>query len=279
MPFTKKQGIDFNLQGNRVILTESFMASNSSKFKKITGSRFASVIGKSEYNSPFKAWCIMVGIFADTMDPTLAKVGNTIEPKIHEYVCKKTGINFKQYNPFEIKWDVFKGDDVFGGIPDGEPIDTNGNLLYPSQPMLEIKTTSTDAFLYKFINNSLTMQKDLLGNPIIKKVGEKRAKWFDAEGDIKISDEYKYQLGLYCYLRRITKGLFAICFLESSDYSKPEECNVNEREIKLVEFEINTDDFEEIINYAREWHKKYILTGQSPELTTKDLEWINNELK
>ncbi|MGL4950636.1 MAG: MPN551 family DNA-binding protein [Mycoplasma sp.] len=277
MPFTKTKDIDFKIVNNRIILSPEFLEQNKSKFKKITGSRFASVINKSSYNSPVKAWAMMVGIYTEPMDQTLAKVGNTIEPKIHKYVCEKLGINFKQYNPFEIKWDAFPENKIFGGIPDGEPVDSNGKLLYPSQPMLEIKTTSIDAFVYKFNKNLCTLQKDVLGAPIVKAKGEKKAKWFNANGDIVISNEYKYQLGLYCYLRNIELGLFAICFLETEDYTNPENCDVFKREIKLVDYKIDLKEFSTIIEYAENWYHKYIEKGISPEMSEKDMEWFNNE--
>jgi hypothetical protein len=41
-------------------------------------------------------------------------------------------------------------------------------------PMLEIKTTSIDSFIYKNINNELKMQKDVNGLPLIK---EKQGKY------------------------------------------------------------------------------------------------------
>ncbi|MGL4951442.1 MAG: MPN551 family DNA-binding protein [Mycoplasma sp.] len=279
MPFTKIKDIDFKVDGNRIKLSKEFIENNKSKFKKITGSRFASILGKSEYNSPVKVWSMMVGIYNEPMDPTLAKVGNTIEPKVHKFVCDELNMNFKQYNPFEIKWDAFKENPIFGGIPDGEPIDANGNFLYPNAPMLEIKTTSIDSFVYKFNKNTLTMQKDVLGNPIVKSIGQKKAKWFDDDGEIIISNEYKYQLGLYCYLRNVKKGIFAVCFLETTDYVNPENCNVNERDVRLVNFELDTEEFNQAISYSEKWYKKYIENGISPEFSAKDWEWFNNEFK
>jgi hypothetical protein len=45
---------------------------------------------------------MMTNLFTDTMDPTLAIVGNTIEPKIRDYVTKQLNIQYKVYNPREI---------------------------------------------------------------------------------------------------------------------------------------------------------------------------------
>jgi hypothetical protein len=41
----------------------------------------------------------MVNLYKDVMDPTLAKAGNVIEPKVRDYVTKKIGIEFKVHEP------------------------------------------------------------------------------------------------------------------------------------------------------------------------------------
>ncbi|MCQ2748268.1 MAG: hypothetical protein MJ223_03465 [Mycoplasmoidaceae bacterium] len=45
----------------------------------------------------------MVGIYEEPMDPTLAKVGQFVEPKVREYVSEKYQINFKDYVPSQVK--------------------------------------------------------------------------------------------------------------------------------------------------------------------------------
>ncbi len=82
----------------------------------------------------------MVGIYTEPMDPTLARLGMLIEPKIRDYVSQKLNINFKDYVPSEVKWDVFKStNEIFGGIPDGEPTNDSGTVDYSTGlPMLEM---------------------------------------------------------------------------------------------------------------------------------------------
>jgi hypothetical protein len=65
---------------------------------------------------------------------------------------------------------MFKENKIFGGIPDGEPVDSNNKLAYKdNKPMLEIKTTSKDSLVYKFNkNNAMEMVKDENGLPKIK---------------------------------------------------------------------------------------------------------------
>lgn len=278
MPFTKKNNIDFKVENNQIKLSPEYLQKNKEKFKKITGSRFASVLGKNTYMSPAKVWATMVGIYTEPFEEMFTKAGNVIEPKIHKIVCDKLNINFKQYNPFTIGWDVFKEDPIFGGIPDGEPVDQNGNFLYPNLPMLEIKTTSIDSFQFKKINNQMVLQKDKNNNAIIKQIGANKEKWFDSNHNIQIPINYQFQLGLYCYLRNIEKGLFAICFLQSDDYAVPSNFNVNERELHLIDYKINLSEFKKFINYGKEWYEQYIINGISPKLSDADIEWLKNEL-
>lgn len=278
MPFIKKNNIDFKLENNKIVLSDNFLKENLSKFKKITGTRLSSILNHSSYNSPVKMWAQMVNIYTEPMDPMYSEAGNIIEPKIHKWVCSKTGINFKQHNPFECKWDVFKENKIFGGIPDGEPVDDNGNFLYPEKPILEIKTTSIDSFKFKKENGLFTLLKDANNHPIVKVKGEKKQKWFDANSNIIIPDEYKYQLGLYCFLRNTESGIFAIAFLETIDYINPSSTKIEEREIYLVDFSIDLKLFAKEIEKAEKWYNDHILKGISPELSKEDLEWFNTQI-
>lgn len=278
MPFLKTFNKDFYIKDNRIILNKEYLLKNSSKFKKITGSRFASILDQSSYTSPVKTWAMMVNIYSEPMDEMYAKAGNIIEPKICKFVCEKTNIKYIQYDPKKIGFDIFKDNKIFGGIPDGEPVDQNGNLLYPSLPMLEIKTTSIDSFVFKKENNLMVLQKDSSGKPIVKKENEKKQKWFNSNNQIIIPNEYMFQLGLYCYLRNIQNAIFAVCFLETNDYINPQDCDVNSRDVRIVDFNVNLDEFKQYINYATNWYNDYIVNGISPELSKDDIRWLNSEL-
>jgi hypothetical protein len=116
----------------------------------------------------------MVNIFKDDMDPTLSKVGNVIEPKLKHYAESKLGNEFLTHDPFKIKFDAFRENKIFGGIPDGEPL-LNGEIDYSSKlPMLEIKTSSIDGFTYTTEKGIMRMKKDGNGFPIIKQLNKKK---------------------------------------------------------------------------------------------------------
>jgi hypothetical protein len=119
-----------------------------------------------------------------------------------------------------------------------------------NKPMLEIKTSSIDSFVYKKERNELKMQKDATGLPLIKTKDTKKASWFNSEQRICIPTEYCLQLALYLYLRNITHGVFAIGFLEAEDYLHPELFQTTNREIRIVDFNIKREQVTPLIEYA-----------------------------
>ncbi|AAB95939.1 MPN551 family DNA-binding protein [Mycoplasmoides pneumoniae] len=275
MGFTKQYKIDFDIIDNQIVLSNNYFQKHKGSFRKITGTRFGKVIGISEYETSLKTWANMVKIYEDEFDETLSRAGQVIEPKIRDYVIAKTGFNFHSYDPKEVKWDLFPENPVFGGIPDGEPVDVYGKLAYDTNaPMLEIKTTSCDSLVYKKINGNLKIVFDENGMPIVKKINGKKDSWFDSNGKIVISPAYYCQIGLYLYLRNITKGMFAIAFLEPQDYVHPEWFEAKQRDIRLVPVQIDRKAFEVLTNKAQLWYNSFIRTGKSPQLTSQDWEWL-----
>jgi len=277
MPFIKTKNKDFFIQDGRIVLSKEYMKENAWRFKKLTGSRFSGIFGDSKFSGPLKTWCQMVGIYTEPMDELIANVGNTLEPKIRDFVSKLYGIQFQSYIPSECKWDVFKDvHPILGGIPDGEAKDENGNVIHDkNHPILEIKTMSSDKFDYKKVDGVFVLQKDN-GMPKVKEGGEGKNKLnhLDAKGKIVIPTEYKYQLALYLYLRKAKYGMFAVCFTKLEDYKDPAACDVNERDIRIAHFEL-PDNFAGQVEYAIDWYKKYIKGGYSPLLTEDDMKWLS----
>jgi hypothetical protein len=52
------------------------------------------------------------------------------------------------------------------------------------------------------------------------------------------------------YLRNAQKGLFAIAFLKVEDYMAPEKFDFNNREIRLVDFSFDHQQFKKYIDYG-----------------------------
>lgn len=275
--FTKQLNKDFFIKNNHLVLSPEYIQRNKKYFKKITGSRFYSILGESKFSSPVKTWAQMVNIYKEEIDPTIANAGITIEPIMRKYVENNIDIKFKFWNPSEIKYDCFHENEIFGGIPDGEPVDASGNFLYKEgAPMLEIKTSSEDKLKFVTLNNNLVMQKDSSGRPIVVAKEAKKKEWFDAKGNAVIPKEYVYQLALYLYLRKAKKGLFAVCFLKPDDYMNPEKFDINNANLLFVE--MNLDDvkwIDEEVEKAKQWYFKHMSGNYiSPELTYSDKEWL-----
>lgn len=279
MPFKSIYKKDFYISNNQIFLSDDYKKKNAARFKKITGSRFSSILMQNKYSSPFKTWAIMTNIYYEKMDETLSKVGNVIEPKIRDYISKIIDVKFLNYIPEQEKWDVFKKNKIFGGIPDGEPINDNKDFLYDEgYPMLEIKTTSIDAFAYQYDNNVLTLIKDQAGLPKIKTESGKLNSWF-ANDTIDIPYDYQLQLGLYLFLRKRNFGLFAIAFLDKKYYLDYSSYNPDTNCVVTSFLYIDSDEFKKLIDYSEEWYKKHIDEGISPIATPEDLMWLKKELK
>lgn len=282
MPFIKKYNADFFIKDNKIVLSDEYVKNNKFKFKKITGTKFGAVLGLNQYTSPVKVWTTIVGIYKEEIDPIYAKAGTMIEPLVRDFTAKNLNLDFTCYDPVKIKWDVFAENKIFGGIPDGEPIDKNGKLIYDqNKPMLEVKTSSFDKFDFVNVDNNMRVKLDSNGIPIVKEKLAKYKTWFNEDNKIQIPEEYICQLSLYLTLRHADKGLFAITFLTPEDYAHPENYKPEEHEIHIVEMNLkNHDKINEQMEYASNWYNKYVLNGNSsPELSNLDLMWLKKELK
>lgn len=274
MPLKSIYNKDFFIKDNTIILSDEYLSNNKKRFKKITGSRLASILDKNAYCNPLKTWMMMTNIYYEEMDETLSQTGNIIEPILKKYAEGELGINFKQHNVFQVKWDVFKENKIFGGIPDGEPINESGEISYLNNaPMLEIKTTSIDSLVYKKIDGVLRMQKDSNNIPLVKKEKGKMDDWF-IDNKLSIPIEYQLQLSLYMYLRGVDNGVFAVGFLEKEDYAFPEKFDPKKRKIEFANLNLDRTYFKEIIDYATSWYEKHIFSGVSPKISNDDMKWL-----
>lgn len=199
--------------------------------KKLTGTRFATIMGLNAWSTPFESWCEITRTYEKPFEDTIYTIaGKVIEPKVIDYLNRVYFLNIKSptdvYGPDYFKktfGDFFKEDKMLGGM-----WDAIGDDL-----VVEIKTT-------------------------------KRAE--DWQYDIPIY--YKLQACLYAYLLKVDNVIVTASFLEDKDYQNPEAfvpCSANTlvKEFKLSE---EIPDFEErYVNKAIKFWEDHVLTGISPE--------------
>ena len=208
--------------------------------KKITGTRFATVLGLNPWSTPFEIWCAVTKTYEKPFEDTIYTIaGKTIEPKQAEYMKKAyamtnlvtpTDIYGEDY--FKKTWgDFFRDVDIFGGLWD--------YLLYEDgkpTTVLEMKTT------------------------------KRSEDW--ANG---VPEYYALQAALYAYLLGVDDVIMVCSFLEAKDYEHPENFvpsarNTIARDCKVSE---RYPDFSEKIAWVTQWWNDHVLTGVSPEFDEK----------
>lgn len=205
--------------------------------KKLTGTRFATILGLNPWSTPFEIWCEVTRTYQKPFEDTIYTIaGKTIEPKQAEYM-KQTYFMSNLATPTDI-WgkdyfrqtygDFFRESPVLGGMWD--------YLLYGKDgkptTVLEMKTS--------------------------KRVED----WKD-----DIPEYYALQAALYAYLLGVDEVIMVASFLEPKDYDAPEKfvCsgeNTITRPFKVSE---RYPDFEKkYVKPALKWWKDYVESGISP---------------
>lgn len=205
--------------------------------KKLTGTRFATILGLNPWSTLFEIWCEVTRTYQKPFEDTIYTIaGKTIEPKQAEYM-KQTYFMSNLVTPTDI-WgkdyfrqtygDFFRESPVLGGMWD--------YLLYGKDgkptTVLEMKTS--------------------------KRVED----WKD-----DIPEYYALQAALYAYLLGVDEVIMVASFLEPKDYDAPEKfvCsgeNTITRPFKVSE---RYPDFEKkYVKPALKWWKDYVESGISP---------------
>lgn len=208
------------------------------KPKKLTGTRFAAVMGLNEWCTPFETWCAVTRTYEKPFTDTKYTIaGKTIEPKQAAYM-KRTYFMDNIISPsdvygddyFKKTWgDFFPDVKVFGGSWDYLLVDENGK----PKTVLEMKTTSrVESWKYD------------------------------------IPEYYALQAALYAYLLGVDDVIMVASFLEESDYAKPDafvckSTNTVTRPFKLSERYPNFEH--DYVKPALKWWKDHVESGLSPE--------------
>ena len=223
---------------------------------RITGHRFASVLGLNQYQSPFAAWAEITKLVKLPFEDNKYTIaGKTIEPKLIDVVRKKfpNCVSIEEYygNNFDdYRWNNFKDDSqIFGGIIDA--VATKEDLKTITA-IVECKTSSKP---HLWSNNNV---------PI----------------------EYLLQGCEYSYLKGLDRVVFICAFLQAEDYNHPEMFEPNEtntiivvKKLKDVRIEMPNGElitFDQAIEYCEKWWHDYIETGISPDFDEKlDKEYLD----
>lgn len=215
------------------------------KFKKMTATRFATVLGLNAWNSPFGAWCEMTKTYEAPFEDTIyTKAGKIIEPKIINYLKNRMFMDIKSPS------DVY-GEDYFRKTwgdfyPDVEGLGGSWDAL-GDDFVVEIKTT-------------------------------KRAE--DWATDVPIY--YKLQACLYAYLLGFDNIVMTASFLEDKDYVNPEAFEPSYKNTKIYEFKLSEafPTFRETyVEPALKFWRDHVETGISPEFDEKRDAEILKELR
>ena len=206
---------------------------------KITGTRFAAILGFNKWSTPFKCWCEITRTYKEPfVDTIYTAAGKVIEPKQAEYM--KT--SYAMYNlktPTDIfgedyfkktRGDFFGDVPVFGGMWD--------YLLQDDKPtaVLEMKTT------------------------------KRSEDWAD-----DIPEYYALQAALYAYLLGVDDVIMVASFLDTKDYEHPENFVPSASNTITVEFKVSEryPDFGWMVAQATAWWENHVVTGISPDYDEK----------
>ena len=237
---------EYVFKGNHIELTTL-----PKKFKKLSATRFATIMGLNAWSTPFSAWCEMTKTYEEPFEDTIYTIaGKVIEPKICEYLRNRYFMDIKSPEDvygkdyFKKTWgDFFPNVDGLGGMWD----------FLGDDFVVEVKTT--------------------------KRVED----WRGVDGTVEPPIYYKLQAALYAYLLGFDNVVMTCSFLTDNDYpidngdgtfdTTPTEKFIPNIDNTVVhEFKVS-EDFptfkESYIDPALKFWREHVLTGISPTFDEK----------
>lgn len=222
------------LEGNKIQIDPP------KKTKKITGTRFATILGLNPWSTPFEMWCAITKTYEKPFEDTIYTIaGKTIEPKQADYMESSYAMDLIRPKDlwgedyFSKTWgDFFPENKHLGGMWDYLAKDENGKV----DTVLEMKTS-------------------------------KRVE--DWEKDVP--EYYALQAALYAYLKGVDNVVMVASFLEPKDYEHPEKYKPSAKNTITVEFKVSEryPNFKELVDKVEKWWADYVDTGISPEYDEK----------
>lgn len=214
--------------------------------KKITGTRFASILGLNVWSTEFEMWCAITKTWEKPFEDSIYTIaGKVIEPIVTEYLRDE---HFMDIQTPEDIW----GDDYF---------------------------SKTWGDFFKEESKILGGMWDCLGEDFVVeiKTTQRAEDWLH-----EIPPYYKLQAALYAYLLGMDDVIVTVSFLNPNDYKKPEEYKPSADNTKIFEFKMSEDypNFqEEYVDPVLKWWDDHIVTGISPDFDEKKDAEILRELR
>lgn len=210
------------------------------KPKKLTATRFATIMNLNAWATPFSAWCEMTRTYEEPFEDTIYTIaGKTIEPKVCDYLRSRYFMDIKSptdvYGPdyFKKTWgDFFSDVEGLGGMWD----------FLGDDFVVEVKTT--------------------------KRVED----WLGKDGEVEPPIYYKLQACLYAYLLNFDNVVMTCSFLQDKDYANPEAFVPSVDNTVVIEFSLSEEfpNFkEDYIDPAMKFWRENVLTGISPKFDEK----------
>lgn len=211
--------------------------------KKITGTRFAALLGYNKWQTPFKTWCEITRLYDEPFEDTKYTIaGKIIEPKQHEYM--KTA--YAMYNLItpsarfgadyfdKMHGDFYPDQKVFGGMWDALLVDENGKPT----TVLEFKTTSRP--------------EDWVSD---------------------VPDYYALQASLYAYLLGVDDVIMVCSLLMDRDYDNPAEFEPNIENTIYRQFKVSEryPQFDAVIAKATAMYNRLEVSPYYDEDKDKDV--------
>ena len=219
--------------------------------KKLTATRFATVLGLNPWSTPFEVWCEITRTYQKPFEETIyTAAGKTIEPKQAQFM-KKSYFMTNIVTPTDIYGedyfnrtygDFFKDEPIFGGMWDYLLFDENKKPV----TVLEMKTT-------------------------------KRAEDWAKD----IPEYYALQAALYAYLLGVDDVIMVASFLSDKDYKDPSQFVPSAKNTITVSFKVSEryPEFKKLVKKAEKWWKDHVETGISPAFDEKADAEILKELR
>lgn len=223
------------LEGNRIQIAPP------KKTKKITGTRFATILGLNPWSTAFEMWCAITKTYEKPFEDTIYTIaGKTIEPKQAAYMKKSYAM------------DILSPIDMWGA----DYFNKTWGDFFPESPHL--------GGMWDYL---LKNDEDQHIEAVLEMKTTKRAE--DWENDVP--EYYALQAALYAYLLGVDDVIMVASFLEEKDYEDPSKFKPSAANTITVEFKVSEryPDFAEKVAQVEQWWTDYVETGISPAYDEK----------